>query len=170
MSRGRTPATHRGPQPRGTLTLKEAAKLPVFVGKSDETVRRGIASAFVGFWKPDGSRGVSAIYDARAVETIADALSRVTTDVAEEPARAPSAPRRVQPDGWATAAEIQLMLREHGIDSTYFTPRWLRERLLKLRVPADKRVVRVQEEWLFQMDKAVAALKKDRLVKARIGR
>ena len=71
--------------------------------------------------------------------------------------------------GWATSDEIQLALRNHGIDGTYFTPRWLRERLITLGIPSEERVVHTRTQRIFPLRKAVAALKNDPLVKKRLG-
>ena len=175
MSRGRIPATHVGPRPEGVLTLEEAQKLPVFAGQSGETIRRRIKSARVGFWKPDGSRGSSAIYAADGVRAIAWSLAepsashRETASPRLAPKRLPSKLPHGARDGWATANEIQLLLHNHGIDGTYFPGRWLRERLLVLGVPSERRVVAVRTERVFPIEQAVAALKKDWLVKSRIG-
>lgn len=72
--------------------------------------------------------------------------------------------------GWATSEELQLDLRKHGIDGTYFTPRWLRERLLVLGIPSEQRVVNTRKQRVFPIDKAVVALRNDALVKKRLGR
>lgn len=150
--------------------------MPAFAGKSDESVRRRIAATRVGFWQPDGSRGSSAIYDAKGVLAIVRSVvegpapRQEGTSSRLAPRRPPSRLPHGGRDGWATADEIQLLLNKHGIDGTYFTGRWLRERLLSLGVPSEKRVVTVRMERVFPIADAVAALKKDRLVKARMGR
>jgi hypothetical protein len=164
-----------GSLPRGTVTLEEASELPGLRGrKKDETLRRDLEPARVGQWLPDGARHWRILFDAKSVQKIASALERGSANpyrvrkTAEPWVRVlselPHGPR----SGWATSDEIQLALHKHGIDGGYFTPRWLRERLLTIGVPSELRVVTTRRQHVFPLERAIGALREDRMVRERL--
>ncbi len=134
------------------------------------TVRRALEHVRVGQWLPDGARHWTVIYDADRAAKIADAIENPAPTVDEpcEPEYLSSLPHGAV-DGWATADEIKLALQRHAIDGTYFGARWIRERLLALGVPSELRVVTRPVQRVFPMDRAIAVLKTDPLVRKRIG-
>ncbi len=169
---------HRGGSrpPRRTLTVEDASRLEGLVGMNHMTLRRALAPVRAGRWLPAGGRHWRVLYTATGVRKIAKALAsgRPNPCLVRE-----SRVRRARPmsslphgtrSGWATSDDIQIVLAEHGVDGTYFAPRWLRERLLALGIPSEQRVVRTRKQRVFPIDKAVAALVKDPLVKKRLGR
>jgi hypothetical protein len=139
------------------------------------TLRRALEPVRVGRWLPHGERHWRVLYTAEGVRKIAKALAsgRANPYLVREPRVRRARPMSSLPhgtrSGWTTSDDIQLALGEHGVDGTYFTPRWLRERLLALGIPSEQRVVRTRKQRVFPIDKAVAALVKDRLVKERLG-
>jgi hypothetical protein len=165
-----------GTLPRGTLTFAQASRLPGLAGKNHMTLRRALEPVRVGRWLPDGERHWQVLYDAERVREIARALKRAMENpyrVREEHERR-GRPLSKLPHGsragWATSEEIQQALHEHGIDGTYFMPRWLRERLHALGVPSEQRVVTRAVQRVFPVDRAIAALKADLLVRKKLGR
>jgi hypothetical protein len=140
------------------------------------TLRRALAPVRVGRWLRDGERHWRVLFEASGARKIAKALAggRTNPYLVREPRVRRARPASPLPhgarSGWATSEELQLVLRKHGIDGTYFTPRWLRERLLALGIPSERRVVGTRAQRVFPNHTAVVALKKDRLVKERLGR
>lgn len=158
-----------GGLPAGTIPLEEARALPGLRGKSHMTARRALEPARVGEWLPESARHWIILYDAAKVARIVHAIEHPPV-VAWHPretrfSKLPFGPR----EGWATADMIKLALRHHGIDGTYFTARWIRERLLELGVPSEVRVVTRAAQRVFPVDRAIGELKSDPRVLRRIG-
>lgn len=164
-----------GPQPPGTLTFEQASDLPGLRGRrKDETLRRELAPVRVGQWLPQSARHWRVLFDAKRAKEIAQALEKGSANpyrVREEHESSarplsdlPHGPR----NGWATSDEIQLALNKHGIDGGEFTPRWLRERLLTIGVPSELRVVTTRKQHVFPLERAIAALREDRMVLERL--
>jgi hypothetical protein len=112
------------------------------------------------------------LFDAVRASEIADALAHRKENPYRPRVGAPPNPPRPLSDlphgprqGWATADEIQLMLKPetYGVDARGISDRWIRERLLKLRVPSEVRIVKRAQQRVFPFADAIAALLTDPL-------
>jgi hypothetical protein len=177
MSHARRGPERRGPvRPEGTLTIQEACNLHGLRGRSHMTVRRNLEPVRAGWWFEEGSkkRNWVVLYDAEGVRSIARCLATGEPSPYRTRGRQP---RQVRPRskvpygpraGWSTADELQLELSNRGTDGTILTGRWIRERLLAIGVPSERRVVTRAVQQVFPTDQAIAALTSDPFVQRRI--
>jgi hypothetical protein len=166
---------HRGGErPEGALTLEEASTFQGLRSRNHMAIRRALEPARVGRWLPTGARHWRVLYNATAVEEIATAFK----EGRENPYRPrptygppPSRPRSKVPcgprEGWATSDRIQAELKKHGI-ALYECERWLRNRLVALDVPSERVLVGNVIRRAFPLAAAIAQLKYDDFVIARV--
>ncbi len=155
------------------IRLDEAAGLPGLRGRDEKAIRRALEPVRVGRWLPQGARHWRVVYDRRKVLQIASALEEGNVNPFlqrehREPARRPSSLPAGVPEGWATAEGVWLALRALGYDATYVSPRWIRERLERLRVLSERRVV-VRISRVFPLREALWELQRDSVFCERVG-